>query len=55
MQASFTLLFVYLHELLHLWFKRMMIACAHMVHVTALDIQVSLCNPMAFVLQHGGL
>ena len=25
----------------------------HMVRMTALDIQVSLRNPMAFVLQHG--
>ena len=28
---------------------------ACMVRVTALDIQVSLRNPMAFVLQHGHL
>ena len=38
-----------LHEHLHLWLKRMMIAYAYMVRLTALDIQVSLRNPTAIL------
>ena len=50
MQASFYIIVRnrFLHELLHSWFRCMVIlACARMMRVTALDIQVSLRNPTA--------